>query len=159
MQSLDKVSLTSAIGKAFESREVPERCLAAPIAGDVLPDDHPGYGKGKPIPENDSDFIYRNICGRTWQDVNPSHLEWSIFYLSVEAICYYLPAILIYNLDGEPKIETIDAYLTNSRSSFTKERSEIAAALSSRERQAIVAYMEFVGTYPSEVIDFWKTTT
>lgn len=148
--------LIQAISKAFETRTRPCKVLAMPIAGDDVPAGHPGFGKGDPIPYNHSDFIIRNIEGKTWRDVKAEFLTYTIYYFSLEALCYYLPAILIHNLRFGHEIESVDLFLTDVRS-MQAERVLFRDALNDAERNAVADFLAASPQiYTADDVRFWR---
>lgn len=166
--------LTDKIVKAFESRVMPERPIEHDtVQGDELPPGHPGFGLGEPIPCSDTDFIYRKIWGKRWQDIDPLVFQWTWYYLTIEAIAYYLPAILIHNInilyrsedtslylrrDDPDRIVDIDAYLGKDRYNVFKGYMERLYHCLSHDQRIAVA--EYVGFNQQEFTEadmlFWK---
>jgi RHS repeat-associated protein len=159
MASLAQDELTNFIIESFRNREPPVKLLKGPIAGNELPPGHEGYGKGEPIPNNETDSVFRSIAGRSWQDVEADKLEWLMFYLSPEALAYYLPAILVYNVKHGYCIENVMSVLGRERfQRSTDMRDDLAKLLTQGERLAVAAYMESDtrNAYSPADVLFWK---
>ncbi len=104
MSIRDNRELIEEIECAFTTRSIPERVILEPLAGDELPLGHPGYGEGEPIIQNETDGIVRYVAGRSWKNVDALGLQYQLIFFTTEALAYYLPAVLIYNLTkGNPE--------------------------------------------------------
>ncbi len=150
------MDLIERIAAAFDARPRPSGVLAMPVVDDEVPDGHPGVGLGDPIPGNVTDFVLRRIEGRSWRAVDPKDLEWSVHYLSVEAFCYYLPAVLIHNLRSDHDIETIEIHLQGTPGMLDR-RAAVRSALSVDERLAVADYLATArGVYGDDDVRYWR---
>lgn len=149
--------LINEIVEAFEDRKKPATVLIqTPLAGDDLPPGHPGFGLGEPIPENETDAIIRGIQGRDWQSMFAPDLTWALVYMTPEAICYYLPAILIYNLEHEFSIETVNFVLQPLPRRLSPLCEPIFRQLSSPQRRVVACYMKLDPEFTPEDVAWWE---
>ena len=156
--------LIERIESAFSWRSLPARVLDGPLPGDELPDGSEPYGVGPWKEYNLTDFIYREIQGKTWMQVQVPVFVMPIYDLTKQAFCYYLPAFLIYNLRTDNAFDTLDGFLRYPSPIRTTVYSEeykygLRDELTMAERQCIADYMVHLKEkceFYARDIGFWR---
>ncbi|HSI72185.1 MAG TPA: hypothetical protein VK934_03335 [Fimbriimonas sp.] len=153
--------LIKEIEAAFATRSIPECVILGPLDGDELPPGHPGYGKGDPLVENETDGILRYVQGRSWQDIDAHRLQYQLIFFTPEALAYYLPAVLIYNLRKTNPDCTERFFLEAPRYRDQHEaRKRLRKELSVEQRQAVAKYISLMLHCGYSQVDtlFWEAS-
>lgn len=150
--------IISEITEAFAGLHIPLRVLDDDFPAEELPAGHPGYGKGQPPEEfNEVDFIVRNIQGKSWRDLDAREVQWMILLTTIEAIRYYLPAFMIYNIRHQFEIETLDIYLQAPRFGVSM-RHRLFEVLSRQQRITVARYLALAPDRYTDIdILFWMS--
>lgn len=144
-----KKEIATEIQRAFVKRSVPVACLRMPVAGD----------------DQESEFsveghVRLKILGKEWREVRAVDFVHVLHYLSTEAFCYYLPAILIDTLETEDCFDDLDMYLEPFPGRLGLAGERIRQTLDATERLAVAEYMDFMRTvgscYGEDAVLSWR---
>lgn len=133
------------IAEVFDHRSLPTTCTDRPLGGymDEL---------------SAKRTIEKKILGKHWTKIDPEALRFASFFMSNEAICYYLPAILTDSLIRGEEYWWLPLQCDDTGGFCSSDA--LRASLTIPERLVIARYIsffvEYIGYYTEMDYTFWR---